>query len=114
MRIPIIKVKDSWLLGKRTIGITFFPFILLKKSYFDKQSLFTQNQSINHEKIHIKQQGEMLVVFFYLWYFVEYFLRIFGKSNPYTSLSFEKEAYENENNLNYLKTRKFWSFIKYL
>lgn len=104
-------------MGKRTIGITIFPFIILKKSYFDKQPKELLDITINHEKIHIKQQIELLVVFFYLWYFLEYYIKNFKytfKEDVYLNLSFEREAYENESNKDYLKTRKFWSFIKYV
>ena len=32
----------------------------------------------------------------------------------YEKISFEQEAYRNENSSNYLKNRKFWEFLKYL
>ncbi|MGK0254765.1 MAG: hypothetical protein ACI9OE_002275, partial [Mariniflexile sp.] len=32
----------------------------------------------------------------------------------YRNISFEREAYANEMYLDYLKQRKFWSFLKYL
>ena len=32
----------------------------------------------------------------------------------YRRISFEREAYANENSMNYLKERKFWNFRKYL
>lgn len=31
----------------------------------------------------------------------------------YYNISFEKEAYEHEKDVEYLKRRKFWGFIKY-
>jgi hypothetical protein len=31
----------------------------------------------------------------------------------YRKISFEKEAYDRENNLEYLKNRKLWSFLRY-
>jgi hypothetical protein len=114
---PIVLMGEWKLMGKRTIGVTIFPFIFLKKSYFDKQPKEVLETTINHEKIHIKQQIELLVVFFYLWYFLEYYVKNFKytfKEDVYMNLSFEREAYENESNKDYLKTRKFWSFIKYL
>ena len=70
---------------------------------------------INHEKIHWKQQMEMLIIFFYFWYLIEWFIRLFinGKA-AYRSLSFEREAYDNDDNLEYLKTRKPYSWLKYM
>jgi len=72
---------------------------------------------INHEKIHLRQQIEMLVLFFYLWYGVEYLVRLFQYKNrhvAYLNISFEREAYTNENTPAYLKTRVFWGFLKYI
>ena len=92
---------------KLRTSITLYPFIfLLKKKRGNKVT-------INHEKIHIEQQKEMLVVFFYIWYVVEWFIRLFMKGNAYKNISFEREAYSNDNNLSYLKTRKRYSFLKY-
>ena len=71
----------------------------------------------NHEKIHTHQQKEMLVVFFYIWYLVEWLILLinFGDSHKaYRNISFEKEARTNENNLEYLKSRKLYSWIKFI
>ena len=59
----------------------------------------------------------VILEFFYLWYFLEYlYRRIKYKthSEAYYHISFEKEAYANETNFEYLKNRKFYSFLKYL
>ena len=72
---------------------------------------------INHEKIHLRQQVELLVVPFYLVYGVEFLVRLFQYKKwhlAYRNISFEREAYANEMYLDYLKQRKFWSFLKYL
>jgi hypothetical protein len=71
----------------------------------------------NHETIHYRQQREMLFVLQWLWYGVEYLVkRVKYRSHDaaYRSLSFEREAYYYENNLEYLKTRKAFSWIKFL
>ena len=83
-------------------GITLYPFILLKR----KEDL-DDKVTINHESIHIQQQKETLVIFFYLWYLIEWAIK-----RSYYKLSFEKEAYQNEANLDYLKTRKHYSWFK--
>ncbi|WP_120213604.1 hypothetical protein [Epilithonimonas arachidiradicis] len=93
-------------------GITLFPFILLRKSEYRQNSTL-----INHERIHIRQQLELLVVPFYIWYLTEYYLRYLKYKNPdlaYRNISFEREAYANEHNPDYLMSRKFWSFFKYI
>lgn len=89
-----------------------FPFILLRKSEYRQNSTL-----INHERIHIRQQLELLVVPFYIWYLTEYYLRYLKYKNPdlaYRNISFEREAYANEHNPDYLMSRKFWSFFKYI
>ena len=92
-------------------AITLFPFIILRK----KEA--RQNQVlINHEKIHLRQQLELLIVFFYLWYVIEYYYWYFRLNDSflaYRYISFEREAYAMENDFNYLETRKRWSFRKY-
>ena len=68
-------------------GIALFPFILFRS----KQSL--QNAIlINHEKIHIRQQAELFVLFFYIWYLAEYCFKLIQYKNSYLAyrnISFE-------------------------
>lgn len=66
---------------------------------------------INHEAIHTAQMKELLYIFFYLWYFVEWIVRLFKKGNAYRNIRFEKEAYKYQNNLQYLDTRKHYNYI---
>ena len=77
--------------------------------YYKRYSLTT----INHEKIHWRQQTEMLIVPFYVWYFVEWLIKLFIYGDKaYLSISFRREAYDNDNNVSYLITRKRFSWIK--
>jgi hypothetical protein len=69
--------------------------------------------TLNHEKIHTAQIKEMLYVFFYVWYVIEWFIRL-PKGNAYRNISFEREAYNNEKDLRYLDNRKRFAWIKYL
>ena len=68
---------------------------------------------INHEAIHTKYMQEMLYIPFYIWYIIEYLIKLFI-GNAYRNLSFEREAYNNQYNLNYLNNRKHYSWIKYV
>lgn len=114
-KIPIIIASNFWLkvvtFGNSWVaGISLWPFVLIKEKYKNHRVL------INHEKIHTKQQSEMLLVFFYLWYLIEYLIRIIQYKEvrkAYRNISFEREAYSNERNLKYLEHRKPFSFIKY-
>jgi hypothetical protein len=38
---------------------------------------------------------EMLYIPFYLWYGVEWLIKLLCKGNAYRNLSFEREAYDN-------------------
>ena len=97
---------------KSYVGLSVWPFIIVKHDALKDDSVL-----INHEKIHLKQQLELLVVPFYLIYITEWLLRsLFCLSfyRGYQTISFEQEAYANEHNLNYPSERKPFSFIKYL
>ncbi|QOW11672.1 hypothetical protein Q73A0000_15475 [Kaistella flava (ex Peng et al. 2021)] len=108
----MILVCQRLLKNTKISGITLFPFILLKRP----EDLHNETL-INHEKIHLRQQVELLLIFFYLWYVIEYYYWYFKLKDPflaYKSISFEREAYAMENDLNYPDSRKFWSFWKYI
>ena len=70
---------------------------------------------INHAKIHWRQQRELLYIFSYLWYFIEWFMRMpINKVDAFLEISLEKEARDNQENLKYLETRKPYAWLKYL
>lgn len=73
--------------------------------------------TINHESIHSAQIKELLVLGFYLWYVVEWLFRAIqyrGFHRGYLNISFEREAYNNDANLDYLSERKHFAFLKFL
>lgn len=108
----MVIVAHKLLKNTKINGITLFPFIFLRKT-----SDLRNEVLINHEKIHLRQQLEMLVILFYIWYVIEYYYWYFRLKNhflAYKYISFEREAFAMEDDLNYLKKRKFWSFTKYL
>ncbi len=105
-------VVNKYLIGRHFVGIALWPFIVIKNHHLKEDKVF-----INHERIHLKQQLELLVIPFYFVYLTEYVIRLFQYRNSreaYRNISFEREAYEMETELSYLKNRKFWSFVKYL
>ena len=90
--------------------------------------------TINHESIHSQQFYEITAVgfalaillfplswifllfapfFYYIVYVLEWIIRL-PMGDAYRSISFEKEAYDNEDYLGYLKERKPFSFLNYL
>lgn len=91
-------------------GITLYPFVLISPRVPLRKSL------VVHERIHLKQQQEMLVLPFYLLYLVEYLLGLVkGKSHyqAYRSISFEREAFQHQHYSSYLRKRKTWSWFRY-
>jgi hypothetical protein len=92
-------------------AVTIWPFIILKNKKLKYNKVI-----INHEKIHLKQQIEMLWVFYFIWYLTEFFIRLLLTRDfmrAYHLISFEQEAYSNEKNMSYLSERKFWNFLNY-
>jgi hypothetical protein len=88
--------------GQLPAAMAFYPFVILNSKVVATPEL------INHERIHLRQQIEMLIIPFYIWYLIEYYRK------GYYNVSFEKEAYANDKNFNYLKKRRIFSFIRYL
>ncbi|MCF6128238.1 hypothetical protein L1S35_01030 [Flavobacterium sp. AS60] len=108
----MVVIVSKYLIPKGFRGITLFPFIVVSEHDL-KQNLIL----VNHEKIHIRQQIELLVLPFFIWYGIEFLVRwIISKDrdSAYRNISFEKEAYANEKQLDYLKQRTFWSFLKFI
>ena len=102
----------KYLIPKGYSGMALFPFILLKEQRDVSNSIMLQ-----HEKIHLRQQLELLILPFFIWYGIEFLVRLVRYKNrreAYYNISFEREAYANEKDLYYLKQRSFWSFLKYL
>lgn len=69
---------------------------------------------LRHEAIHTAQMKEMLYIGFYLWYIVEWLIRLFKKGNAYRKISFEHEAYYNQCVPNYLYERPRFGWLNYL
>lgn len=84
---------------------------------FVKEGTVLEAKTINHEQIHTEQGRELLWIFFYLWYGIEWIVRLIQYKNSkqaYYNISFEREAYANAENLNYLRGRKRYAFVKYI
>lgn len=116
--------------------ITIGPFVLSKRS----EERITQEVR-NHECTHARQWVEMAVasgvillalvlafgvspwwmllsgVVFYVWYGIEYFIRLCTLRNSnkaYKAVAFEREAYENDSDANYLENSNYFAWINYL
>ena len=89
-------------------AITLFPFIISR----------TKMDPVleRHEKIHIAQQKELFVLFFYLIYGFDYlkgFIKYKSKTKAYFRIRMEQEAYINQQTEDYLKTRTRFKWLDY-
>ncbi len=98
------------LTGRFATAIALWPFVFVREKRHKENEVL-----INHEKIHLRQQLELLLIFFYLWYALEYlFYRFkgFNSSLAYRNIRFEKEAYQFENDPDYLIRRKWYAYAR--
>lgn len=103
---------SKYIVPKGYTGITLFPFVFIRYAFLKNDVHF-----LNHEKIHLRQQLELLLLPFFVWYGLEFLIRFLKYKNwntAYRNISFEREAYSNEKNLGYLKSRSFWKFLNYI
>jgi hypothetical protein len=106
-----MNIRVSKIVPSGFIGITLWPFGI----YVSDIKYLIRGHTVNHEKIHWEQQKETLGIPFYLLYGIEYVIKLFiyGKG-AYRNLAAEREAYTNDQNSDYLKTRKRYAWLKYI
>ena len=107
----MILIVARYLIPKGYRGITLFPFVIVRGKADAKDAVM-----LNHERIHIRQQIELLIIPFFIWYGIEFAIRLLyyrDRKMAYRNIVFEREAYLNENNQNYIHKRRFWRFISY-
>jgi len=110
MKIKIMGKFLKWITNGKVAAITLCPFGI----YFKEEWYTNIDRIVNHEKIHWKQQLEMFIVFFYLWYIIEWLIKSIFIEDAYRNISFEKESQVNDDNLQYLENRKHYEWIKYV
>lgn len=94
-----------------------FSYMNLFGVLFTRRNKEISDKTLNHEMIHTEQMKEMLYVFFYIWYVVEWFVRLIilrDSHKAYRAISYEREAYANQENLTYLDGRKRYRWLSYL
>jgi len=105
-------IYNKYLPLKGYVAINLFGFVFAHKEF---KPLLKVTE--NHEAIHTAQMKELLFVFFYLWYGIEWVIRLIqyrDRKEAYLNISFEREAYKNQYDLEYLKARKKYRNLKYL
>lgn len=93
-----------------------FSAINLFGVLFARKEAMLSERTLRHEAIHTAQMKELLYIGFYVWYVLEWGVRVcqygFGKT-AYRNISFEQEAYGNEDDVGYLSNRKFFGFLRW-
>lgn len=71
-------------------------------------------RTLNHEAIHTAQMKELLYIGFYIWYLIEWLVKLFryGRKGAYRNIRFEREAYMHQYNYDYLSRRKYYAWWK--
>lgn len=118
-RTPILvshtlcKIIGKLILGQPAMGIALFPVIIVR----DLEALRNENL-IRHETIHLRQYLETLFIgMFLIGILQNIYARFFlGKNSldAYYYTSHEQEAHQNDEDVDYLKHRKWFSYYKYL
>ncbi len=104
---------SSVLLGKNYMAMCILPFLFVTRGVPIREMADT----LHHERIHARQQIEMLWLFFFVWYFLEYVIRLIAfrsHRKAYLNISFEREAYLFSGNPEYLNSRPLFAWLKYL
>lgn len=101
-------IHNRFLPPRRFDAINLMGFLFCRKGVIMTQDL------IQHERIHTCQMREMLFVGFYLWYVVEWLIRLPIGGGAYRKIAFEREAYAHMNDDNYILHRKPYAWVRYL
>ena len=92
-------------------GLSFFIFIWICRLTQDEVRLE------RHEKIHFRQQVEMLFIFHWMFYVLFYLaarLKGYGHYAAYRFNPFEIEAFTNDFDIQYLQRRRPYAWLTYI
>lgn len=109
---------SKYLPPKGFSAINIFGFIVIRSEYREILNKYPtlRSQLINHEQIHTAQMRELLYILFYVWYGIEWLILWcrfrFDAKKAYKNISFEKEAYQHDKDLSYLRARKRYAFLR--
>lgn len=105
-------IRNKYLPPEGYKAMTVGPLIFVRKPFV------LGSVDINHETIHWEQQKEMWIIPFFLWYIIEFIIKYvyygFKWHKAYRSLSFEREAYYNQEIMTYLNNREPFAWINYI
>jgi hypothetical protein len=119
-----MKIIRTRYIPKGVKAISLFGFLLVRPKARVTTILLT------HEEIHFCQQKETLFVFFFIIYAISWLINLplcllnkkrgqqrYTKrmdvwQRTYRSIIFEREAYANQGNANYILSRRFFAWVK--
>ena len=101
-------VQNNLIPFKGFTAINLFGIIFVRKGKA-YPNLTGWSKLIRHESIHTAQMKELLYIGFYIIYFFEWLYRLITTRHAYRSISFEKEAYEHQDEPEYLDNRKHFA-----
>ena len=84
---------------------------------FCRKEVWIDAADLMHEEIHTAQMKEMLYIPFYLWYGIEFLIRLAWYRScfkAYRNMGFEQEAYLYEQASDYLDRRKPYEWFRYI
>ena len=108
VRNSCLPVLVSWFFP--VTAITIGPVIFIRRGYG------TDLRLLIHEEIHVRQGCELFFVgfwFLYLYYWLRNLWALGDAEEAYRAIPFEREAYANETQLDYLRTRRPHSWKQY-
>ena len=111
-------VRNRWIPFRGFSAINLFGVIFVRKDLPDRylsDPLWLET-IVRHERIHTRQMVELLVILFYLSYIIEWLVRLAicrNAERAYRSISFEQEAYDHQDDPEYLQRRKPYAFLHY-
>lgn len=119
-------IKNSIIPFKGYLAINLFGTLFVRSEYAYKLELESYKAKVlNHESIHTEQMKDFArflpnflqqyiggivfyIIYFFEWLFKVIFMYPFSHK-AYINISFEKEAYNNEKDLNYIQNRKIFA-----
>ena len=99
----------GWFAPIEPYAVSFGPFVFCKEKLNERL--------LRHETIHYHQQIELLFVLQWILYLLFYLKGLVKEDDPksaYRQNPFELEAYDNDDNEDYLSDRPLFNWSKYL
>ena len=111
-------VRNRWIPFRGFSTMNLFGVIFVRKDLPEEYLTNTRwlETIVRHERIHTRQMLELLVLPFYLLYIIEWLVRLAicrNADQAYRSISFEQEAYDNQDDPTYGQRRRPYAFLRY-